>query len=87
MPLERIYSNRVESIYSNNKMQVTSNLNQVTSNLNETEYRNLSLSYGSIYARREGDNYIVEQVTSTDMSDYLNPQYVPGATIDVTKFN
>lgn len=80
MPLERIYSNRVESIYSKRKIQETNNLN-------DSEYRNLSLSYGSIYAKREGDTYIVERITSTDMSDYLNPQYAPGTTIDVTKFS
>ncbi len=44
----------------------------------ESEYKEMVLPNGRIVTRREGDNYIIERINSTDMKDYLNDQYVPG---------
>lgn len=79
VPLERIYSYRTESlIISKNSYEDKSNP--------DTEYKTVSLPHGRVYAKRHGDNYIVDRVTSTDMSDYLNPGYAPGMVIDVHSY-
>ncbi len=77
MPLERIYSNRTQSILGNGtgKEEVKAG--------GEAEYQTISLNHGSVYARREGDKYVVDGIHSTDMNDYLNPSYFPGSSIDV----
>lgn len=47
----------------------------------ETQYREVNLQHGRIVTRREGDNYVVEGVISTDMQDYLNDKYSPGKNL------
>ncbi|CUH92478.1 YlzJ-like family protein [Herbinix luporum] len=47
----------------------------------EPEYKEIQLKHGRVLARREGDNYIVHRITSTDMSDYLNGDYSPGKPV------
>jgi hypothetical protein len=77
MPLERIYSNRAQSILGNGTGE------EEVKSSEAAEYRTISLAHGSVYARRKGDKYVVDGIHSTDMSDYLNPSYFPGSSIDV----
>lgn len=76
MPLERIYTCRTESILKN-----SNHFDDITSASTAEEYKNIALPHGRIYARRDGDNYIVDGINSTDMSDYLNSNYVLGSII------
>ncbi len=76
VPLERIYSYRTESILGN-----TSQKEDKEGENTAVEYKDISLKHGSVYARRDGGNYIVEGISSTDMEDYLNKDYMPGAVI------
>ncbi|MDF2538910.1 MAG: hypothetical protein K0S76_1931 [Herbinix sp.] len=46
------------------------------------EYRDIPLQHGRLTARRDGENYVIERINSTDMSDYLNEEYAPGKTIE-----
>jgi hypothetical protein len=72
VPLERIYAiPRSNDRNNKDKLKETS----------EPEYRDVLLPHGRIMARREGENYIIERVNSTDMSDYLKDDYVPGKNI------
>lgn len=77
MPLERIYSYKTQSILGNGTSK-----DELKGDA-ATEYRTISLNHGSVYARRDGDKYIVDGILSTDMNDYLNPLYFPGSSIDV----
>lgn len=74
VPLERIYSYRTESILGKSKRNTESAADQ-------TEYINLELPHGRLYARREEDHYIVDGIRSTDMDDYLNTEYMPGSRL------
>jgi hypothetical protein len=47
----------------------------------EAEYKEVLLKHGRVVARREGDDYVVHKINTTDMSDYLNDDYVPGKVI------
>jgi hypothetical protein len=47
----------------------------------ETEYKEVLLKHGRVVARREGENYVVHKINTTDMSDYLNTDYSPGKII------
>jgi len=42
------------------------------------EYKEVMLPNGRLITRRDGDNYIIERVNSTDMKDYLKAEYSPG---------
>lgn len=68
VPLERIYAQQPSSSKQND---------------NDTDYKDISLEYGRIKAKREKDHYIVERIESTNMSDYLMEEYSPGAVIQV----
>ena len=35
------------------------------------------LKHGRVVTRRDGDNYVVQRINSTDMRDYLNEEYSP----------
>jgi hypothetical protein len=76
VPLERIYSYRTESILGN-----TSQKDKGKNGDTLAEYKNINLKHGRICARRDGENYVVEGISSTDMCDYLNGEYMPGAVI------
>ncbi len=79
MPLERIYTNRVSSMLIPRN---PSNDNKTTDmNQNKAEYRMIDIQHGKVYARLDGENYIVDSINSTDMSDYLNNKYIPGSII------
>lgn len=47
----------------------------------EPEYKEVLLKHGRVVARREGENYVVQNINTTDMSDYLNAEYSPGKII------
>lgn len=47
----------------------------------QAEYREVQLPNGRVITRREGENYVVERINSTDMCDYLNENYSPGKSI------
>jgi hypothetical protein len=69
-PLERIYANFNLSEADKKKEQ--------EKRQREAEYRDAALPYGRVVTRREGENYVIERINSTDMSDYLNEEYSPG---------
>ncbi|HKL99332.1 MAG TPA: YlzJ-like family protein [Mobilitalea sp.] len=72
MPLERIYTDFNERNKPAKKSEDT-----------ETqEYKEVMLEHGRVVTRREGDNYIIERIHSTNMTDYLNKDYTPGNTVD-----
>lgn len=69
-PLERIYAD--PSVFdSKRKARPTE----------ESEYKETILANGRIVSRREGENYVIESLRSTDMKDYLNEEYYPGKNI------
>lgn len=68
VPLERIYVNHNAGNITQKKEE-------------EPEYREIMLKHGRIIARRNGENYVVHRIISTDMSDYLNADYYPGQII------
>ena len=68
-PLERIYA--VPSAF-NHAIQETG---KDEANQN---YRDVLLPNGRLITRRDGDNYVIERINSTDMNDYLNEAYFPG---------
>lgn len=68
VPLERIY---VDQRADNSTMKGEA----------ETEYKEVLLKHGRVIARREGENYVVHKINTTDMSDYLNADYSPGKII------
>lgn len=47
----------------------------------ESQYREVNLQHGRVVTRREGDDYVIEGVNSTDMQDYLNEKYSPGKNL------
>ena len=76
VPLERIYSYRTQSILGNTHYPESAQGKDTA-----VEYRNIALKHGNIYTRIDGSDYIVEGIASTDMADYLNEEYMPGARI------
>lgn len=76
VPLERIYSYRTESVLGN-----TRNTEYAEGKDTAVEYRNIALKHGNVYTRIDGSDYVVEGIASTDMADYLNAEYMPGARI------
>ncbi len=68
-PLERVYAD--PTVFQQNKKAQ----NAVNAN---TDYREVILPNGRIVTRRDGENYIVESINSTDLKDYLNEEYFPG---------
>lgn len=67
VPLERIY--------------VDHNAKEEIKNEAEPEYKEVPLKHGRVVTRREGENYVVQKINSTDMRDYLNEDYTPGKII------
>ena len=81
-PLERIYAQ--PSVFdpkqsSNTKGMSTGKMGDTDSV--ESQYKEVLLPNGRIVTRRDGENYVVERINSTDMQDYLNDEYVPGKSI------
>lgn len=76
VPLERIYSYRTESVLGNAR-----NPGSAEGKDTAVEFRNIALKHGNVYTRIDGSDYVVEGIASTDMADYLNAEYMPGARI------
>lgn len=74
-PLERIYSNMTQSLTDSSRNQEQMN------SVQDIEYRDISLKHGTLRARRDGENYVVEGIVSTDPGDYLKEDYFPGSTL------
>jgi hypothetical protein len=72
VPLERIYARPAS--YTDIKQERPKEKEEI-------EYHELLLKNGRVIARREGKEFIVERINSTDMSDYLNEAYTPGKSI------
>lgn len=70
-PLERIYAD--PSAFSQKKQGAPK-----AGEINNSEYKEVMLPNGRIVTRRDGDNYVIERINSTNMKDYLNEEYVPG---------
>ncbi len=68
-PLERIYA--PPSVFEKKR-------NAESENIAEDEYKEILLPNGRVITRRDGDNYVIERINSTDMNDYLNENYFPG---------
>lgn len=68
VPLERIYVDQSEK-------------NQAKEDETEPEFKEVILKHGRVVTRRNGEDYVVQKVNSTDMSDYLNEEYSPGKII------
>lgn len=72
-PLEQIYA--PPSVFKQrNNMSVKAD----AKGTEEIQYREVLLPNGRIMTRRDGDDYVIERINSTDMQDYLNAEYVPG---------
>lgn len=71
-PLERVYAD--PSVFDSTRKDKPKEEEQL-------QYRELSLPNGRIVTRREGENYIIERIHSTDMKDYLNEEYYPGKNV------
>ncbi len=74
VPLERVYSNMRER----EKPEIKPDT------MDDIEYKEVQLKHGRIVARRDGENYVVQKVNSTDMGDYLNDQYAPGKPYSIS---
>ncbi len=73
-PLERIYARPASyTDIKQDKPKETASM----------EYREVALKYGKVITRREGENYVVDQLYSTDMQDYLKTDYSPGKNIKI----
>ncbi len=73
VPLERIYHNFSE----NDKPKAKDGQTDQKPDANE-DYKEVMLKHGRLVTKRDGDNYVIQKVYSTDMGDYLNDQYSPG---------
>lgn len=79
MPLERIYTNRVSSMLIPRNPSTNSKDRETTGSMEE--YRSFDIQHGKVYAKLDGESYVVNSISSTDMSDYLNPNYTPGSIL------
>lgn len=77
VPLERIYNNRTRSILDDYRVKNSHEPDETI------KYKDMPIAYGKVSIRQEGNKNIVNRVTSTDMSDYLNVKYFPGMEIDI----
>lgn len=70
-PLETIYSNKVQSL--------------IISRYTETDKREgvtcMDIEHGKVYARKDGEHYVVDTIHSTNLSDYLDEKYIPGSIL------
>lgn len=72
-PLERIYKDFHITEEDGNKDK--------GNNISD-DYKEVELPHGRIVTRKDGKDYIVEKINSTDMSDYLNGEYTPGSIVN-----
>lgn len=69
-PLERIYAS--PSVFNSNRKD------EIKKDEKDMEYRDVFIKNGRLVTRRDGDNYVIEKINSTDMNDYLKEEYAPG---------
>jgi hypothetical protein len=82
VPLERIYADLRRKNNNSGKGRDADEQNTNDRNAKDNlQYRDILLPHGRIVARQDGDNYVVEKICSTDMSDYLNEDYTPGKIV------
>ncbi|MDF2844895.1 MAG: hypothetical protein K0R00_3321 [Herbinix sp.] len=74
-PLERIYA--APETFDHSKRLSAAQAKETS----PQEYKDIMLQNGRIVTRRNGEEYVVERINSTDMKDYLNEEYVPGKSI------
>lgn len=67
VPLQKIYDKEKDPNQALNKKQDE-----------KAEYKEFRIQHGHIIAIRKDDEYIVDRILSTDMSDYLNQDCAPG---------
>lgn len=72
-PLERIFTDR-------NKKNEKGALDKEKEG---NEVKTIHLSHGQIYVKKNGDNYVVDGIQSTDMSDYLKKEYAIGEEYNI----
>lgn len=73
MPLDRIYAtpkNDREDKKSREKEEA------------DLEFKEVMLPHGRAVTRRDGEDYVIEKILSTDMTDYLNDEYSPGKKVN-----
>lgn len=73
-PLERIYA--APSVFGQSKQG-----DPKANDISNPEYKEVMLPNGRIVTRRDGENYVIERINSTNMQDYLNEEYVPGKNV------
>ncbi len=73
VPLERVYHNFREEATAAGKAGA-----KEKSQDKDMEYRDVPIKHGRIVTMRDGENYIIQKINSTDMGDYLNEEYSPG---------
>ncbi len=73
-PLERIYANM-------NERDAAPKGGSEKDGSPKDEYKEVILPHGRIVTRKIGENYVVQKINSTNMSDYLNASYSPGKEI------
>ncbi len=78
-PLERIYAS--PSVFDGRRASEVYSSTETQKQMQEDNFREVLLPNGRIVTRRDGDNYVIEKINSTEMSDYLNEDYYPGKTI------
>lgn len=71
MPLERIYANLIEA-------ETNQRYNKKEKDETNYEFQEVMLPHGRVVTRRDGENFVVQRINSTDMGDYLNEEYSPG---------
>lgn len=76
-PLERIYA-PPQIFDPARKERQAGKQKQEQEYASQDEYKEVILPNGRIMTRRDGENYVIEKVNSTDMKDYLNDKYSPG---------
>lgn len=73
VPLEKVYHNFREQ--AKPAAKDGSSENKPEDNM---DYKEVLLKHGRLVTKRDGENYVIQKVYSTDMGDYLNDQYSPG---------
>lgn len=73
VPLERVYHN-----FREQAKPVAKDSSSEHNNEDNMEYKEVLLKHGRLVTKRDGENYVVQKVYSTDMGDYLNDRYSPG---------
>ena len=67
VPLERIYIDHRAKEYEAKQMKDE-----------QIEFKEALLQHGRVITRQDGEDYVIDKIYSTDMSDYLNEDYSPG---------